>query len=166
MSDQEKRIKHLQFVRKEDEMWMALRDYEDEMHEFVINPPVSDPSDKDFKMVLLCLKACTSKAVLEREDWKLKDCAFDDFLEKLRPMLIESKNPTPKIFKEVREEIWGYVVSKLSLLLSMAEDYLYPGEITEAIEQSEERSKMLFACVFAAYMETMLRRIEFADLED
>lgn len=166
MSDQKERIKHLQLIRKEDEMWMTLRDYEDEMHEFVIDPPVSEPSDRELEMVFLCLKVCTCKVVLEREDWKLKDCAFDDFLEKLRPMLIENECPTPKTFKEVRGEIWGYVVSKLPLLLSMKEDYLDPGEITETIEKSEEKSKMLFACVFAAYMETMLRRIEFVDLED
>ncbi len=167
MKNREELIKHLQFLRKEDELWMILRDYEEKMYEFVCDPS-PDPFDEILEMVLLCLKACTAKIILERYDWEPRDHTFEDFLGKVRPLLIDNDHPTPAIIKGVREEIWGYILFKLPLLLAMAEAYSYPGDIAELEPegQEEEKSEMLYACVFTAHMEIILRRIEFTDLED
>ncbi len=165
--NREERIKHLQFIRKEDELWMILRDYEEEMYEFICDPS-DDPPDEVLEMVLLCLKVCTAKIIMEREEWEPRDYDFGELLGKAYSPIAETDHPTPDAIKKIREEIWGYIKSKLPLLLAMAEDYLYPEEVTEDEheERVEEKSEMLYVCVVVAHMEIILRRIEFAHLED
>ena len=156
----------MKLVMKEDEFWMKLRGYEQEMSYFLRTVMSENPdTDYNLDMINLCFKACIAKIINEKDKWTPKSYEFMEFLLSLRPLTIDNPSIEIEDIENIRKEVWGYISYKKDFLFMMVEDYTTDREIDETIEYIEEKSIVLFVCVFAAYIEAALRRLEFSRLE-
>jgi len=163
-SDKQKRL--MEMVIKEDELWMGLRDLHEEMRLFITTALTSQSDNKEnMGMIMMCMKVCLSKAIIEEDLWEPKGYTFEEFLATVAPIIQNSPTPESDVVENVRKVIWGYIVFHLSFLLDMAEDYMKEFSSMDEIEDADKKSRVLYVCVFVAYIETMLRKIEFAGLE-
>jgi len=157
----------MKILIKEDELWLTLREHEKEMGEFIRLVMENDAADIEYDLDLIndCFKVCIAKIISEEDKWEPKHHTFNEFLETLYGMTVGRGVPDENGIEDIRKEIWGHIFANKNLLLEMAKDYTTEEEIKETQEYKEEKTMMLIMCVFIAYLEISLRKLEFSRME-
>ena len=156
----------VQMLKQEDILWSELRTkYLPQMIVFARNP---SRRPADGHMILLCLKVCLANVVLNKDKYTPLDISFSDFVDQALPLLTEDREDlTEERIEIIREHVWGYMRSRMDLMVMMAADYMEVEELGEKVivDDIESKAEVLYASVLVALLEMTLRKIEIQILE-
>ena len=158
----------VRMLQKEDILWSELRmKYILKLIKFAKHP--WNKIDDDY-MILNCLKVCLSSILINGEKYPPVNISFGEFLDTTLPLLDRDKNEiTEKKINIIRNHIWGYMHSKLGVIIEIANDYMdiedKKEKVITDVEDIEDKAEVLYATALVALLEITLRKIEIQILE-
>ena len=88
----ENQKKQIEMILKEEELWISLRDRKDDMYHFIRNTIKGIPVNKNYlDIILICIKACLSKYIIEEGKWEIKKYDIVELVDKIYPIVFCQK---------------------------------------------------------------------------